>query len=86
MIKNFILPPGSDLKEYFDEFKKCSDFPEPKKKKHVWQWRYFEEDTNRLAVCSYLMTEDEAKHHFSWQHRGNNRPYEKHAGPFEVDE
>ncbi len=59
------------------KFEACSDFPQPKKKKQVWQWRTKEPDYDFWVVREFLCE--------------NYQPYEgrkaeKHAGPFEVDE
>ena len=56
-----------------------SIYGEPKTKKQVWQWRYF--SNNEWVVSLALRTEESAQQYFSIYCK-----YEKHAGPFEVDE
>lgn len=58
-------------------------YEEPKKKKQVWQWRSITESSKEWVVYTRLLTEDEAERVF--KNKFGNR-YEKHAGPFEVDD
>ena len=56
-------------------------YEEPKPKKQVWQWRVKPYNSPiTWSVCSDLFTEEGAKEAF------NSLRYEKHAGPFEVEE
>lgn len=54
---------------------------EPKKIKWVWQWRWRRKVDDLWSVNVTLMTEGLAERHFE-----EMATYEKHAGPFEVEE
>lgn len=62
-------------------FQSCSDFPQPKKKKQVWEWRYF--SGSCWFISNPLLDEDEAKIHLQLNQYLH---MEKHSGPFEVDD
>jgi hypothetical protein len=67
--------------EYLDLSATCwSIYEEPKPKKQVWQWRYLFQNGHWYADRE-LLTEEEAAEEFE-QHKA----YEKHAGPFYVDQ
>ena len=55
-------------------------YTEPKPKKEVWQWRYKVKESGYWYSADLLLTEEEASK------RWKTLKYEKHAGPFEVDE
>ena len=59
------------------KFEACSDFPGPKKKKQVWQWKQ-KGSRNNWFVMPELMTEEDSKN--------SANLLVKHAGPFEVEE
>lgn len=63
-------------------FEECSDFPQPKKKKQVWQWRYRGPADKFWGINLDLYDEEAANKIFT----GYFPSFEKHAGPFEVDE
>lgn len=57
-----------------------SIYEEPKPKKQVWQWRFKGKDESWWGISSSLMDENEVKKCFG------HIKYEKHAGPFEVED
>lgn len=63
-----------------DAFKKCFDFPH-RGVSQVWQWRVKLHENSGWAVRSQLMNEQRAAKLYA-----NFAQYEKHAGPFEVEE
>jgi hypothetical protein len=75
------------LSKFLAEFRNASDFPKPKKKKQVWMWRYRYNHIRGKAwgIASDLMTETEAERRFRAENH-NDLPYEKHLGPYEVEE
>jgi len=70
---------GDYMPYNFASPKDWSIYEEPKPKKQVWQWRFIDRD-KYLRVSELLLTEDEAACEFG------DLKYEKHAGPFEVED
>lgn len=66
---------------HFDKPENWSIYEEPKGKKQVWQWRHKNFTGTFWNVDAELMTERDAKRIYAAMFR-----YEKHAGPFEVEE
>jgi len=64
----------------FDNPQHWSIYEEPKPKKQVWQWRWFHTVNHKWTVDCDLMNQNEA------EKRLGKFKFEKHAGPFEVEE
>lgn len=65
-------------------FQSCSDFPQPKKKKQVWQWRIKSKGAAAWYLCHNLMTEEESGIYLNF--KDDYHRIEKHSGPFEVED
>lgn len=62
---------------HFDKPEYWKIYEEPKKKKTVWQWRV-RQGVSGWRVSEFLYTESEVREYVG--------AWEKHAGPFEVEE
>lgn len=72
--------------EFATRFQQCSDFPQPKPKKVVWQWRFRYGHATGFGVSDMLMDREEADAFFQKkQQTGVKIKWEIHAGPFEIE-
>ena len=77
---NLVSESLTEVSESFNEPRNWSIYEEPKPKKQVWQWRHKHPGIANWELYHCLVTEEQARSMF------HNELYEKHAGPFEVED
>ena len=82
MVDGFVMEREVSVAQYiFNSPEDWLLYEGPKPKKQVWQWRFKRNKEARWIIHGLMLTEEDAKEVYSSDHK-----YEKHAGPFEVED